>query len=152
VTTNQRVVVIGLGNPWRGDDGAGWAVVGAVRAGVAGGADLLELDGETARIIDAWDGAHLAVVVDAVQTGAVPGTLHRLTGDELTATGPASSHGLGLEHAVALGRALDRLPERLVVLGVEGLDFEHGHGLSAGVAAAIEPAAKLVTDLIEGVS
>ena len=152
MTGRARIVVVGVGNPWRRDDGAGPAVAAAVRERTGAGVDVLELDGETARIIDAWDGADLAVVIDAVRTGADPGTVHRLDADDTGpgAVPPASSHGLGVQHAVALGGALGRLPRRLVLVGVEGAEFGHGSGPTAAVAAAVEPAARLVTGIIEG--
>jgi hydrogenase maturation protease len=155
-------VVIGIGNTWRGDDGAGPAVAAAVRRRTGDRLAVLELDGEAARLVDAWDGAELAVVVDAVRTGAAPGTLHRrdplAAGPALGRAGPggtgagppASSHGLGVQEAVALGGALGRLPGRLVVIGVEGARFGHGDPLDPAVAAAVEPAARLVVDLVDG--
>jgi hypothetical protein len=61
---------------------------------------------------------------------------------------PTSSHGLGVGQAVELARALDRLPRKLVVVGVEGADFGQGTDLT-GAVAAIEPAARLVTGLVK---
>ncbi|HEX6422583.1 MAG TPA: hydrogenase maturation protease [Acidimicrobiales bacterium] len=153
MTRPGRIVVVGVGNPWRRDDGVGPAVAAVLRdrAGPADAADAVEvvdLDGDAARILDAWDRAELAVVVDAVRTGAAPGAVHRLDADDLRAASTASSHALGVRHAVALGRALGRLPRRLVLVGVEGTDFGHGEHLSAPVAAAVEPAARLVAEVV----
>jgi hydrogenase maturation protease len=153
VTGRERIVVMGVGNPWRGDDGIGPAVAAALRdrpgpGGPSGPVDVVDLDGEAARLVDAWDGADLAVVVDAVRTGAPPGALHRLDADSMRAAATASSHALGVQHAVALARALDRLPRRLVLVGVEGADFGHGTHLSDPVAAAVEPATRLVAEVV----
>lgn len=146
-----RVVVVGVGNPWRGDDGVGPAVAGMVRACAAASVDVVDVvdvDGEMDRLMDAWDGADVAIVVDAVRTGARPGTVHRIYTDGLAAVQSASSHGLGVRQAVAMGRALDRLPRRVVLVGVEGSSFVVGSALSAEVAAAVEPAARLVARLL----
>ena len=150
MTGGGRIVVVGVGNPWRGDDGAGPAVAAALRDRLDPGApvDVVDLDGEAARLVDAWDGADLAVVVDAVRTGAPPGVLHRLDAGDVHATATASSHALGVQHAVALARALGRLPRRLVLVGVEGADFGHGTRLSDQVAAAVEPASRLVAEVV----
>ena len=155
MTRRRPIVVVGVGNPWRGDDGVGPAVAAAVRdrlgpGGPAGRVDVVDLDGEAARLVDAWDGADLAVVVDAARTGAPPGTLHRLDADGVRAASTASSHALGVQHAVALARALGRLPRRLVLIGVEGADFGHGTHLSDPVAAAVEPASRLVAEVVAG--
>ena len=151
------VVVIGLGNPWRGDDGVGWAVIDELEAHASDHAtsavDLVRTDGEAARLIECWDGRALAVVVDAVVTGAAPGTIIRLDAAAVPAGGaPVGSHSLGLDHAVALGRALGRLPGRVVVVGVEGTAFAAGSPLSAPVAAALPDAVAAVEALISEVS
>jgi hydrogenase maturation protease len=152
------VVVIGVGNPWRRDDGAGPAVATALRARLDDSVAVLELDGEAARLVDAWDGADLAVVVDAVRTGAVPGTVHLLEadgdadagGEAGPAGGTTSSHGLGVEQAIELARVLGRLPRRLVLVGIEGADFGPGSDVTAAVAAAVGPAVRVVADVVEG--
>ncbi|HET9609387.1 MAG TPA: hydrogenase maturation protease [Acidimicrobiales bacterium] len=153
MTGRGRIVVVGVGNSWRGDDGAGPAVAAALRGRLGPGVPgapvaVVDLDGEAARLVDAWDGADLAVVVDAVRTGAPPGTLHRLDACDVHASATASSHALGVQHAVALARALGRLPRRLVLVGVEGADFGHGTQLSDPVAAAVEPASRLVVGVV----
>lgn len=153
--TAGRVVVIGVGNPWRRDDGAGPAVATALRTHLGDRAAVVELDGEAARLVDAWDGADLAVVVDAVRTGAVPGTVHLLDAGgpdlPLDRSRPGtSSHGLGVAEAVELARALGRLPRRLVLVGIEGSDFGPGADLTAAVAATVEPAARAVVEIVEG--
>ena len=61
------VVVIGVGNEFRRDDGAGPAVVARLRDLAPPGVRLVITDGEPTRLIDAWAGAALAVVVDAVR-------------------------------------------------------------------------------------
>ncbi len=132
-------VVIGIGNAFRGDDGIGPAAAAALRDAVPG-VRVLTLDGEPTRLVDAWTGHRLAVVVDAVRAGAEPGTLHRLEVgvDALPEAGhPPSSHAAGLATAVALGRALGRNPGRLVVHGVEPAGTAAGEQLSAPVAAAL---------------
>ncbi len=111
-----RVVVAGLGNEYRRDDAAGpliaeRAVTRAGRGTVVGPlADPLDLLGE-------WDGADLAVIVDAVRSGQVPGTL---TTVELVGSpdgeipgghrGASSTHGIGLAGVLRLARAVDRAP------------------------------------------
>jgi hydrogenase maturation protease len=143
------VVVIGVGNEFRRDDGAGPAVVARLRELDLGDLDLgvrlVVTDGEPARLVEAWTGAALAVVVDAVRaqpsaTGPPrPGRVHRFVLDRPGAgTGrPASSHGLGLDDAVGLAVALDRMPGRLIVHAIEAADLSQGPGLSPPVAAAV---------------
>ncbi|MFJ7912359.1 hydrogenase maturation protease [Kitasatospora sp. NPDC096204] len=141
-----RTVVIGVGNEYRRDDGAAVAVLAELAAtGLA--ADRITLcDGEPTRLMDLWEGADLAVVVDAVRADpGEPGRIrlvavdadHLLAdplADEETAAG---THGLGLGHGVALAAALGKLPRELLIVAVEGQDFSIGEGLSPAVAAAV---------------
>ncbi len=145
------VVVIGVGNPWRGDDGVGWAVIDRVEGALAGQAELVHATGEATELVEAWSGADLAVVVDAVRSGATAGTVHRDVGfDALTPTGPVSSHGLGVIEAVELGRVLGRLPGRLALFGIEGRTYELGRALSGAVAAAVVQVVDQVVATVEG--
>ena len=144
-----RAVVIGVGNEFRRDDGAGPAVVARLRGHLPDDVCLLVSDGEPTRLIEAWAGAPVAVIVDAVRAEpAVPGRLHRLVLHRADATvpQPASSHGLGLDCAIGLGQALDRMPGMLILHAVEAADIGQGTGLTPAVAAAIDTLAAAVLD------
>ena len=147
-------VVIGVGNEFRRDDGAGPAVIARLQGLAPPGVRLMVTDGEPTRLIDAWTGAALAVVVDAVRAEPPdPGRIHRFVVDQPGAgTGRgASSHGLGLDDAIALAAALDRMPGRLVVHAIEAADLTQGPGLSPPVAAAVDTVARAVlADLNRG--
>ena len=139
------MVIIGVGNDFRRDDGAGPAVVTSLRGRVPLGVDLVLTEHEPTRLIEAWAGAALAVVVDAIRTDPPrPGRVHRFVLDRPLAgtTRTASSHGFGLDDAVRLALALDRMPGRLVVHAIEADDLSQGHGLTPLVAAAVDEAAR----------
>jgi hydrogenase maturation protease len=148
-----RVIVIGVGTEFRCDDGAGPAVVDRLRGTVPADVELLCSDGEPTRLMETWMHAAAAIVVDAVSGGdAAPGTLHRVLvpepaadqgtppvpGQPASAAAPASSHGLGLGAAIELSRVLSRLPELLILHGVQGEAFGYGQDFSPAVAAAID--------------
>lgn len=140
-TGRRRVVVIGVGDEFRRDDGIGPEVVSRLRGQAPEGVRLLVSDGDPTRMIEAWTGASLAVIVDvALADPSAPGRLHRIVVDRTAdaSTHPVSSHGLGLGESVALARALDRMPERLVLHAVEAADVRQGVGLSPAVAAAAD--------------
>ncbi|MEO1061397.1 MAG: hydrogenase maturation protease [Actinomycetota bacterium] len=128
----SAVVIIGLGNEAAHDDAIGIEVVRSLARPVPpAGLRLVEADGDPARLLAAWEAAEVAVVVDAARVGSVaPVTV--IDGEEAALRGDdrRSSHGLGLAEAVELGRALGRLPGRLVVVAVAGERFEPGFGLS----------------------
>lgn len=147
----MSAVVIGIGNEFRRDDGAGPAVVTRLRGQVPAEVGLLITDGEPVSMIEAWTGAGVAVIVDAVRAEpAVPGRLHRLVLDQPGNSGarPVSSHGFGVDEAIGLALALDRMPGRLIMHAVEAADLGQGPGLSPAVAAAVDAlAAAVLRDL-----
>ena len=136
-----------MGNPWRSDDAAGLEVARLLEGTLAPGVELLEREGEPTALIDAWEGATTVWLVDAVSSGAAPGTLHRLdaSSEELpTDLFRRSTHHVGVAEAVELARVLGRLPGRTIVFGIEGGSFEIGDELTPAVAAAIESTAAAV--------
>jgi len=144
-----RRVVVGVGNPYRGDDGAGLAVAERLRGRLPDGVELAECADEPTRLLDAWDGADAALVVDAVASGGEPGTVHRF--DASAEPIPArvfrsSTHAFGIAEAIELSRALGTLPPRIVVYGIEGAAFTAGEGLTVPVEAAVGRAAEAVLD------
>src|ERR1035437_1465469 len=135
------IVIIGVGNEYRSDDGAGIAVARRLRALFPTGVTILEESGEGAALIQAWQGAAWVMLVDAVRSGASPGTIHRL--DARAASVPSgffhySTHAFSVAEAVELARALDQLPPHLVVYGIEGANFAAGVELSPAVEPAVE--------------
>jgi hydrogenase maturation protease len=130
-------VVIGIGNPYRCDDGVGPALVNELNQ--LSDVDTVLADGEPTQLLDAWSGAKLAIVVDAVLCDpAHPGRIHRTGMDDLASAGSAtSSHGMGVPEAVLLGAILNRLPQHLVVFAVEAAHLGFGTDLSPEVAAAL---------------
>ena len=136
-----RRVLIGVGNAYRGDDAVGLTVAERARNAVADDVVVLECEQEPTRLIDAWEGADVVVVVDACAGADAPGTVHRYD----VGKGPlparvfrSSTHAFGVGDAVELSRALGRLPRRLLVYGVEGSDFAAGAGLSPAVASVVD--------------
>ncbi|MEV6020184.1 MULTISPECIES: hydrogenase maturation protease [unclassified Streptomyces] len=135
-----RVVVIGVGNPLRGDDGIGPAAVEALRGQVPDGTVLAVSDADPGRLLDLWRGADTVVIVEAVRTRSNrPGALHTLTLPEAAGhhRGAASTHGLGLGGCLALAEALDLLPPRLVVHAMQVADLGLGTCLSEVVRSAL---------------
>ena len=134
------MIVIGVGNAWRGDDGAGLAVARRVRELAPAGVEVREVESDATALVDVWSGAEHVVVVDAAQSGAAPGTVRRF--DARSQPLPvrslrSSTHAFGVSDAVELARSLDRLPGRLDVCAIEGASFVAGDSLSPSVERAV---------------
>ena len=113
---------------------------------------MLEEDGEPTGLLDAFDGVGKLWVIDAVSSGAAPGTIHRLEAgsQELPAElFRTSTHHLGLAEAVELGRALGRLPADVVVFGIEGGKFDPGDSLTPEVDRAVAEVARQIGEEVE---
>ncbi len=139
--------MIALGNPARGDDGFGPAVLDALRKTSPTAGDLHRAGDDALALLDLWADRPWVIAIDAADTGATPGTHRRLdVADGFLPAGPArvSSHGFGLAEAVELGRRLGRLPRRLIVHSAAGACFAAGAGLSPAVAAAVPSTAEAV--------
>ncbi|MFF4541900.1 hydrogenase maturation protease [Streptomyces aureus] len=136
---SRGIVVVGVGNPLRGDDGIGPAVVEALRGRVPEGTVLAVSDGEPGRLLDIWRGTDTVIVVEALRgPSARPGRLHTLTPAEAAdhARSTSSTHGLGLEDCLALAEVLDLLPRELVIHAMEVTSVELGARLSEAARAA----------------
>lgn len=133
-------LLLGVGNPDRGDDAAGHLVSRAL----AGVADVVarQVTGDPSTILTdpLWDTADRVVLIDTVRTGRRPGTVHRWAGERLLAHLPdtgGGTHDLGVATTLQLAAALERLPDDLVVIGIEGASFEVGAPPSRPVRHAV---------------
>jgi hydrogenase maturation protease len=141
------VLVIGIGNRYRSDDAAGLAVAERIRSADLEGVDVIEVEGDTTSLIDAWGDSPVVYLLDAVSSGGRPGSVYRF--DAATEQPPPpfrhrGTHAFSVADVVELARVLDRLPRRLVVYGIEGKGFAAGVGLSPDVERASTGAADRV--------
>jgi hydrogenase maturation protease len=146
-----RILVLGLGNPDRGDDAVGPLVARLLAGRLPPDVRVATRGGDMLALIEDWSDCDALVCIDAAAPAGMPGRLHRLdlaVDDLPRGPGPASSHGLGLAEAVALARALGRAPARIVVHAVEGACFDGGAPPTPAVAAAAEAvAARVVAEV-----
>jgi hydrogenase maturation protease len=137
----DRVRIIGVGSPF-GDDRLGWVAAESLqRSPVLNGLEpgrivisILDRPG-TVLLTHCREADHV-IVMDAVRSGAAPGTRHRFTASDVTVSRlPATSHGFGLLATLELGRVLgDLLPQRLLLCGIEIGVSCSSFGLSDAVA------------------
>lgn len=147
-----KLLVIGVGNTYRGDDAAGMLTVRLLKDMGLDSSMVVEQSGEGAALMETWKGAETVIVIDAISSGRPAGEIHRL--DPTLRPLPAqifhsSTHAFSLPDAIELARALNELPPRLLVFGIEGQSFQAGAELSPEVSAALPNAAKLVLKEIE---
>ena len=144
----MQPLIIGCGNPDRSDDAAGILVA---RRLVALGINAQENSGETFSLMDAWQGFEAVIVIDAVASDEKPGKVriwdaaaHPLPKAALQ----CSTHAFGLYEAVELARELERLPDKLLIYGIEGKEFSPGARPSSEVEKAVELVAGQIVKLV----
>lgn len=138
---SAKTVVLGLGNVLHGDDGAGAQAIGRLRADPRVPADVSLVEGGTLGLEllpYVWDCARL-IVIDAIDVAERPGTLIRMSGEELNSLpGNSSIHQLGVSDLlIALRMLAERQPE-VVLLGVQPGNTDWSSELSSDVAARID--------------
>ncbi len=143
------IVLIGIGNQYRRDDGVGLAVIGALKARGLPNILITECTGDGTKLMEIWGTARKVILIDAVSSGAKPGTIYRF--DTLTQPFPAhfsfhSTHAFGVAEAIELARALDQLPPLLIVYAIEGKNFTTGVGLSPEVENTVRKVVEQVRD------
>lgn len=146
-TERAPLLVMGVGNLLRGDDGFGVRVIEHL-AGLElpAGVELLDAGTSIVDLIDELRGRRKLVVIDAVRGGQPAGTLYRFSPEQVDAARvPADSlHQLGLLETLRLADLIDCCPPQTVVIGVQPANTDLGIGLSAEVDAAIETAGRMV--------
>ena len=135
--------LIGIGNPDRGDDAAGWEVAGMVTSW-----DVSRLTAGSLSLIDLWCPDDEVVIVDAMKSGAPPGTVVRIDAilNSLPQGAFTSTHAFGPAAVVELARTMERLPRSLIVYGIEVGHVEHGSRMTPAVATAVNRVATELQD------
>lgn len=146
------ILIIGIGNAYRGDDAVGLHVAQCLKKQAHDHVHVIEESGEGASLMECWKDANSVILIDAVSSGAKPGTIHRLdahTQPIQTNFFHYSTHAFGVAEAIELSRALNQMPRRLIVYGIEGKCFEAGVELSFEVEKAAQEVARCVQQDIQ---
>lgn len=150
MVAHDRTVVIGLGNEFRSDDAVGLAVARRIRdarlasvevaMGLADGTQLMEL----------WEGATAAIIVDCVASEAAPGCIFRFeaTGEAIPKSlfSTYSTHCIDVSSAIEMARTLGLLPSKVIVYGIQGARFDMGTDMTPEVRLSIEPVVRQILE------
>ncbi len=151
------IVVIGIGQSLRGDDGAGLAAVLLWNADFqqkldrpAVRVELAELPG--IGLLNLLAGSRIAILVDAIRSGSKCGSIHLFAEDDLAqfTAGSGSAHGWGVAETLALGRQTisDQLPEKIILVGIEAGQLGIGENFSPEVERSLPEAAQRIEQLV----
>lgn len=143
----KRVLIAGMGNVLRGDDGFGIRVVERMsHLELPSGVELYEAGGAGIALVQKlMEGYDVCIIVDAAQCNGTPGTLYRLIPVVPMAPGSIGMHELDPRKVLALARAVGALPSEVVLIGCEPEETDElCENLSGPVANAIERAVHMI--------
>ncbi len=132
-------VVVGCGNALAGDDAVGITIVRRLRSSQFSGARLHEAMDPAGELDSLLDDSNFVLLVDAVDAGALPGTIHLFPLTESTPVGTRASnaHAFSIDSVLALRHALGRRTPPVVVLGVQIAGSQMGAQMSPAVERAV---------------
>jgi len=144
------VVVVGIGNEFRKDDGVGLYVSRLIQERTDREIKVVDGVPDGYALIETWGDSSRVIIIDCVSSGAKPGTIYcfdalneKIPGDLFDGF---STHSISVVDAIELAGTLGRLPKSLMVFGIEGNDYSPGTQLSPEVMMAadqlIEPILK----------
>jgi len=147
-----RSLILGLGNAILGDDAVGLRVARALaeRLGPTGDLRIGEEERGGLALVEQLTGYDRVLLIDAIQTGSRPGTLHHLSVGSVPTQRTATAHGINLRMALEVGRRSGtRLPpdSAIAILGIEAADVltfsedlspDVEHAIASAVAVAEE--------------
>jgi len=134
---SRSVLIVGLGNADRADDGIGPLVAEKLRRLLPAGTALASPRTDPIALIAEWQGFDAAICIDAASLVSKPGRIHRfdLSMAELPSDRqPVSDHVLSFAATVRLARVLHQAPQRIIIYAVEGASFAAGAPMTPEVA------------------
>ena len=136
-----RLVLAGIGNEFRSDDAAGIYTVQQIEKKSRGAAECRYFQEDILSLLPMLETGNTVIIVDAVMSGSLPGTLHRFDLSREIPDSPGirfSGHSFSPLDAVRLAMAYIKIPEKLILFGIEGINFGHGTAMSPEVKKAAD--------------
>ena len=145
------VLVLGIGNPLMGDDGAGVELAHRLQERDYGPLVHVEEGGtQGMTLLPLLEDADTLILLDAVRTGALPGTVVTRSREELPRhfSRVMSPHQIGMKEVLGAAQLCGTLPRAITLVGVEAAHTEFCQPMSAEVRAAMPQALELIENLI----
>ena len=146
------IILIGIGNEYRCDDSIGLHVVRTLKEQNLPDTIVVESNGDGAELIELFSSARTVILIDAVSSGGIPGTVYQFDAHKQPIPAQLtfqSTHAFGVGEAIELARVLGKLPPILLVYAIEGEDFSTGIRLTAKVGVAAHKVADQVYNRVQ---
>jgi hydrogenase maturation protease len=142
----KNFLIVGVGNIYRGDDGAGILVARYLRRCFGDKVKIVGYDISFEELLDLFGEVDFMILVDAVVSEGKVGDVHRIeVGDKFDYQGEFySTHSLGVGDYIKIARSLGKSPKKLIIYGIVGGNFEIGVSLSSEVKSACKKVVNLI--------
>ena len=142
MTTQAKVLVLGIGNLVMSDDGVGVKIVQRLQKDYRFVDQVEIMDGGTLGLdlLPKLEGIERLIIVDAVETDMEPGTCIRLSGEELPIAleTKLSPHQMGLKDLLSVAELMGHSPREMVLIGVQPGSIEMDTELTPVVEAQVD--------------
>ncbi|MEW6410959.1 MAG: hydrogenase maturation protease [Candidatus Zixiibacteriota bacterium] len=146
-----RTVIMGAGNILMKDDGIGVHVVQAMQnnQGLPGGVELIDAGTAALDTFNLLDGVEKLIIIDAIKGGGMPGTIYKLTPDDIREKprNTISLHQMSLLQALASNLLLGSAPSDITIIGVEPKEISMGTELSEEIAGRVEAIVEIAIEI-----
>lgn len=150
-TSQNRILVLALGNDIMGDDGAALEAAKILRNEFGSALDVFEVASAGFMLLDLMEGYDKVLILDTILSTNYPGTIRELSLEELTERRSSSPHYAGLPEIIGLAQKLDlKFPDEIRILVIEIEDaFTIRQGLSFQIRCNIPELVNRVRDIIK---
>jgi len=144
-----KPLLIGIGNSFRGDDGAGLEVARTLESTFGNTLDVIYCEGDPTDLLDLWTGRDQVFLIDAVSTGTQDiGYLHcfhPLLKSIPSTISNSSTHLIDINQVIELGKALGSVPKKITLFGIES----HSFSLEEEISKSLKPQLESISKKIE---
>lgn len=135
----NKTLIVGVGNEFRSDDAAGLITARMLKKKNLPDADIIEHGGDGASLMDIWVNYESVIIIDATNISSEPGKVYILDANKSKlpkGIASHSSHLFSIAEAVETARVMGKLPQRLMIYGIEGKNFNIGEDITEVVLKA----------------
>ncbi|HPF20825.1 MAG TPA: HyaD/HybD family hydrogenase maturation endopeptidase [Syntrophomonas sp.] len=148
----NKIVILGMGNPLFRDEGLGIHLIKRLMQElITDGVELVDGGTDGLALLNVVEATDYLLVVDAVMGDNAPGTVCKLAVQDMPmqVSGHLSTHQTGFQEILALAALRGRLPQHLVLLGIQPQCLDWGTQLSPPVARALPELTGLISEQLK---
>lgn len=148
----KDLLVIGIGNPYRSDDGIGAYVIDQFQDYEYDDIEFIKMNPDGYQLLEIWENRECVILIDAAKSGKAIGTIIHF--DALKESvprniSPVSSHSINLAETITLAQTLNQLPGQLLVYAIEAANMNYGTQLTAKVKESGKQVVREIGKFIE---